>query len=94
MAGIRSIDETDDIFLISDDGIIIRIGASEITMQSRYGGGVRVMRLAEGSKLVTLARAPSEEANGDEEESEAESNEAEETREVLEISQPEEASEE
>ena len=47
--------------LISDDGVVIRIPASDIAMQSRYGGGVRVMRLSEGSKVVTLARAPSEE---------------------------------
>ncbi|PWM21735.1 MAG: DNA gyrase subunit A [Oscillospiraceae bacterium] len=67
VAGIKSVDETDEIFLISDDGIIIRINAADIAVQSRYGGGVRVMRLAEGSKVVTLARAPAGEADEEDE---------------------------
>ena len=66
VAGIKSVDSTDEVFLISDDGVIIRISAAEIAVQSRYGGGVRVMRLAEGSKIVTLARAPAEEQSDEE----------------------------
>ena len=52
--------------MISDDGIIIRIPADEIAVQSRYGSGVIVMRLAENSKVVTLSAAPKE--DDDEEE--------------------------
>ena len=37
----------------------------EITVQSRYGGGVRAMRVSEESRVVTLARAPKEETSGD-----------------------------
>ena len=55
--------------LISDDGIIIRIPVAEISTQSRYAGGVRVMRIGEGSRLVSLCRPPHE----DEEEAAAES---------------------
>jgi DNA gyrase subunit A len=33
----------------------------QITMQSRYGGGVKVMRLAEETRIVSLTRAPHEE---------------------------------
>lgn len=61
VAGVRAIEPGDDIFIISDDGVIIRIPSRQITSQSRYGGGVRVMRLGEGSKIVTLARSPAEE---------------------------------
>ncbi|HHY52510.1 MAG TPA: DNA gyrase subunit A [Clostridiales bacterium] len=60
VAGVKMVGEEDDVFLISDDGIIIRVAAAEITKQSRYGGGVRVMRLDSGRKVVTLARAPGE----------------------------------
>lgn len=56
VAAVKAIDDTDDIILISLEGIIIRMHAVDITIQSRYGGGVRVMRLAEGDKVVTMAR--------------------------------------
>ncbi len=57
VAGVRVVDETDDLILIADDGVIIRIRVSDVNLMSRYASGVRVMRLAEGSKLVTFARA-------------------------------------
>jgi DNA gyrase, A subunit len=68
VAGIRMVDEDDDVILISADGIIIRIPVNQITVQSRYGGGVRVMRIAEGNRVVTLARSPKQEENEPEEE--------------------------
>ena len=60
MAAIRVVQPDDDVFLISDDGVIIRIPVDQITVQSRYGGGVRAMRLEEGSRVVSIARAPRE----------------------------------
>ena len=56
VAGLKIIDETDDIILISLEGVIIRMHASDINTQSRYGSGVRVMRLGEGDRVVTVAR--------------------------------------
>ena len=38
------------------EGIIIRLHANEIPVQSRYGSGVRVMRLGENAKVMVLAR--------------------------------------
>ena len=64
VAGIKVVDDDDDIIMITDDGVIIRISASEVNTQSRYAGGVRVMRVAEGSRIVTLARAPKEDVDG------------------------------
>ena len=61
VAGIRSVDEDDDVIVITDDGVIIRIPVSQISIQSRYAGGVRVMRVSEGGRIVTFARAPKEE---------------------------------
>lgn len=57
VAGIKVVDDTDDLILISDDGVIIRIRVSDVNIMSRYASGVRVMRLQEGSKLVSFARA-------------------------------------
>ncbi len=61
VAGIKVVDDTDDIILITDDGIIIRFAVDQIPIQSRYAGGVRVMRTSEDSQVVTLARAEHEE---------------------------------
>lgn len=61
VAGINVVDLEDDIIMISEDGIIIRIQAESIRVCARPSKGVRVMRLQEGSRVVTLARAPHEE---------------------------------
>ena len=56
VAGIKIVDDTDDLILISQDGILIRMHASDINVQSRYGSGVRVMRLIGEDKVAVLAR--------------------------------------
>ena len=55
VAGIKVMDETDDMILISLEGIIIRMHVEDINTQSRYGSGVRVMRLSENDRVVTVA---------------------------------------
>lgn len=60
VAGIKIVDETDDIMLISSDGVIIRISVDEVPVYSRYAQGVHVMRVGEGTHLVTVARSPHE----------------------------------
>lgn len=70
VAGVKVVDEDDDIIIITDDGVIIRIHAGEIATQSRYGGGVKCMRVSEEGRVVTLARAPKEEASDEETEEE------------------------
>ena len=54
-------DPSDDIILIASDGIIIRMAASEIRLCHRPSKGVIIMRLEEGARIVSLARAPQEE---------------------------------
>ncbi len=61
VAAIKMVDLEDDIILISEDGIIIRIKAESIRICSRPAKGVKVMRIADGNRVVTLARAPHEE---------------------------------
>ncbi|MBR3353937.1 MAG: DNA gyrase subunit A [Oscillospiraceae bacterium] len=56
VAGVRLVDEErDDAILISENGTVIRMHVDSIATQSRYGGGVRVMRLDEGDRVVTVA---------------------------------------
>jgi DNA gyrase subunit A len=67
IAGIRVVDEEDDILLISDDGTIIRMAASEIRLCSRTSQGVILMRTGDGSRVIALARTFKEEAEEAEE---------------------------
>ncbi|MCM1131962.1 MAG: DNA gyrase subunit A [Ruminococcus flavefaciens] len=57
VCGIKIVDNDDDIILVSSDGVIIRILASDINIISRYAKGVRVMRVGEGAKVVAFTRA-------------------------------------
>ena len=50
----------DDILPISDDGTIIRMAAADVNLYSRTAQGVRVMRVSEGTKVISLARVPQE----------------------------------
>ena len=57
VCGIKVVDDTDDIILISDDGIIIRIRANDVRVMGRYASGVKVMRVQGDSRVVAFTRA-------------------------------------
>lgn len=50
------VEETDDILIISDDGTIIRMAAADISTLGRSTQGVRLMRLTEGAKVISVAK--------------------------------------
>ena len=56
VAAVKIVDDSDDLILISQNGILIRMHADDINVQSRYGSGVRVMRLGEEDKVAMVAR--------------------------------------
>ena len=56
VAAIRVVDDDNDIIIINDAGVIIRIAVSEIRECARPAKGVRLMRLAEDTKIVAIAR--------------------------------------
>ncbi|MBR4232482.1 MAG: DNA gyrase subunit A [Oscillospiraceae bacterium] len=74
VAGAKVVDDTDDVLLISDDGTIIRMAASDISVYKRDTQGVRVMRVAEGSRVISIARMDKDESR--EEDTEEADNEA------------------
>lgn len=74
VAAIKSVDLDDDIILISNDGVIIRIEAGSIRICARPSKGVRVMKVSDDSKVVTLSRAPHEEETVEPEEPEESEN--------------------
>lgn len=54
---VLSVTDDDDIIMIASNGIIIRIAASEISTFARPSKGVRVMRVAEGEKILSIVKA-------------------------------------
>lgn len=61
VCGIKVVDESDDIILISNDGIIIRIRCADVRIMGRYATGVKVMKVAEESRVVSFTRAEHDE---------------------------------
>ncbi len=75
VAAIKVVDLDDDVILIADNGTIIRISASTIRICARPSKGVTVMKLADGARVVTIARAPHEDNDSGEDNTAANSEE-------------------
>ena len=61
VAGCRVVAETDDVMVIENGGVIIRIPASSINIYKRDVQGVIVMRVEEGNKVVSIECVPADE---------------------------------
>ncbi|NLX78831.1 MAG: DNA gyrase subunit A [Clostridiales bacterium] len=57
VCAVREVKDDEDVILISAEGIIIRIPASEISIFSRPSKGVRVMRVGENDKVAPITTA-------------------------------------
>ena len=71
IASVIMVDDSDDIMIISDDGVIIRMAARGISTIGRVTRGVILMRLGENVKVISVATAPHEEEASEEVEEEA-----------------------
>ena len=56
VCGIKVVDESDDIILVSSEGVIIRIRCADIRIMGRIAKGVRVMRVQDDSSVVAFTR--------------------------------------
>ncbi|HEX7581140.1 MAG TPA: DNA gyrase C-terminal beta-propeller domain-containing protein, partial [Thermoanaerobaculia bacterium] len=66
-AGIRSIVDSDQLLLITQQGIVIRLAASEVRKTGRATMGVRLIDLGGGDRVVAVAKlAEKDEENGEE----------------------------
>ena len=61
VAGCCLVAETDDVMLIENGGVIIRVPASSINIYKRDVQGVIIMRVDEGNKLVSVKRVAADE---------------------------------
>ena len=75
LTSIASVDENDDLMLITNEGTIIRIPVEGINTYSRTAGGVIVMRLSDGAKIVNFAKVAKAEESDIEAVAEVETNE-------------------
>lgn len=55
LAGLKTVDGSEDIMMITNQGILIRISVESVSQTSRVTQGVRLMKLEEDSKVSTVA---------------------------------------
>lgn len=66
VAQIAMVDNDKDVILISSDGIIIRIAADTISKFARPSKGVRVMKVKDGERIITMSVTEKEEEEPEE----------------------------
>ncbi len=62
VAGVQVVSGDEDLMVIENNGVIIRMQTSDINVYGRAAQGVRVMRLEEGSKVISIEKVAREEA--------------------------------
>lgn len=71
MAAVKTVTGEEDIMLITDNGMLIRMDVADISVIGRSTQGVRLIRLSDGEHVATVAKvekeAPEEELEADEE---------------------------
>ncbi len=70
LIGAMVVDKDDEILLINSDGIIIRIRANEISELGRATQGVKIMKVGEETKIVSMAKVIKEDDAKNEEDEE------------------------
>ena len=61
LTGVAVVDEDSDIMLITDQGQMIRVHASDVSVYSRTAGGVIIMRLSDSQHVVNLTKVAKDE---------------------------------
>ncbi len=56
--GIKIVNDFDDIMMITDTGVIIRINVKDISVLGRNTQGVTLMRTSDGGKVINIAKIP------------------------------------
>ncbi len=74
LIGVKSVDDEDDLMIITKNGIAIRLSVSTLRVMGRATQGVRLINLRDGDSIAAIAKVPS---SLDEEETENSGDEAE-----------------
>jgi len=67
------VQESDEVSLISSQGIVIRVAVADISTQGRATRGVRLMNLEEGDSVAAMARIPAFQEESEEDETDPKS---------------------
>ena len=67
VVAIKAIQEDDEVMIISQDGILIRLPIADVSTIGRNTQGVRLINLDEGDRVIDVARVDEGRAEGDEE---------------------------
>ena len=68
IADVKMVSPGDDILVISDDATIIRMAVDSISVLGRSTQGVRIMRLSEGSRVISIEKTERETEDAEPEE--------------------------
>ena len=66
LSSIEVVRPGDEMMIISQEGIIIRINVNDISEQGRYAQGVRLIKLGEGDRVVDMAKVVSKDDEDEE----------------------------
>ena len=61
VAGVKVVHGDEDVLMITNDGVIIRMAAESVNLYGRAAQGVILMRLADGVQVISLALTEHEE---------------------------------
>jgi len=56
VAGVRSVTDKDDLIFVTQNGILIRTSAKDISTIGRNTQGLRIMKLNDGDKVISVAK--------------------------------------
>ena len=65
VVGVKVVNDQDDVLVINDAGVIIRMAVAGISTYGRTAQGVKIMNLEEGVKVISFARTEHEEEEED-----------------------------
>ena len=60
IVGVKLVNDNDEVMLITDTGIIIRLNVNDISILGRNTQGVTLMRTSDGGKVINIAKVPQE----------------------------------
>ena len=70
LVSLLAVHSHEDIMLINDSNVIIRMNSDEISVFGRSAQGVRLMRMEQGGRVVSAAKLPPMEEDAAEEDAE------------------------
>lgn len=66
VVGVKLVDDHDDIMLVTDTGIIIKLNVDDISILGRNTQGVTLMRTSDGGKVISIAKVPKDDQDDEE----------------------------